>query len=115
MANTNFVCFTCRTVRRYPKWTGGHRCQFCSQPLHFSYHKFRIPGKRDPKGWQVHQERVYAYNADVRTRCMARYQERMATLRATIASVDKRNVKYISDLQERIRENEMQIRRWVEW
>lgn len=115
MANTKFVCFACRNVRRYPKRTDGHRCQFCAKPLHFSCYKFRIPEKHDAKGWRGLSDRVYAYNEDTRTCNIEVYRKKIAVLLASIASTDRRNRKFITDLQERIRENEKQINRWADW
>lgn len=115
MANTNFVCFACRIIRRYPNWTNGHRCQFCAKPLHFSYYKFRIPEKYDAKGWRGLRDRVYAYNEDTRAWNIEVYRKKISALLTTLASTDKRNRKYIADLQERIRENEKHINRWADW
>jgi hypothetical protein len=115
MANTNFVCFACRTVRRHPSWTTNHRCQFCAQALHFSYHKFRIPAKVDLKGWKAHQVRVYAFNAEARARNIAAWRQRIAAVAETIAATDRRNAKHLAALRERIRGYEKQLKRWAEW
>jgi uncharacterized small protein (DUF1192 family) len=58
---------------------------------------------------------VNAYNEDTRTWHIDVYQKQIAALEAKIASTDRRNRKYIAELEKRIGVHQERIKRWTDW
>lgn len=48
MHSTTYVCIPCRNVKG-----GNATCQFCRQPMHAMYYKWRAPKKKDDKAWKI--------------------------------------------------------------
>ncbi len=115
MPNTNFVCFKCQISKRYSSYTSAHRCHACGHQLSFSYYKFRIPTKKDNKGWIDLREKVYSFNSEARIRNSELYKKKIAKIEEIIKSTDQRNKKLIEKLNADIDVLRNHVNRWLNW
>ena len=67
MSKRSYVCVACRTTRR-AEATGGRRtelrCSSCSGPLWELEWRWRIPPRRDEKGWKELGEKIARDSAE---------------------------------------------------
>ena len=50
--NTNYVCTTCRTVRRLSFRTETCKCPECGEFMEWAGHKIRVPKKHQKAEWK---------------------------------------------------------------
>jgi len=115
MSNRTYACFECRTTGRVPSSRITMDCRKCRKPAHHIYYKFKIPGRRDERGWAELERRVRPMNLEFQTGALRRVRAEQARIRRVIETLPESRRARRLDLNRRLERLAKEHDDWLKW